>query len=120
MRERFCRVCGAWHNVEAWPRECYKVASVSRSSLPVPMLIKDFDEPVQSAADGKFYTSKAALAKSHKASGNPHGIDFIELGNEQPTFQDYVPDAKQRREDMKETLRDVVTGNLPPEIAAIQ
>lgn len=120
MRQRLCRVCGEWHQTETWPRECYRVASASRSSLPVPMLIRDFDEPVQSAADGKWYNSKASLAKSHKASGNPHGIDFVELGNEQPTFKEYVPDAKQRRDDVKQAMHDVMTGNLPPEIAAIE
>lgn len=91
-----------------------------RSALACPRIVRDFDEPVQSMADGKFYTSKAALAASHKASGNPHGIDFIELGNEEPKFTPYEPDATKRREDVRQALHDVVTGNLPPEIAAIK
>lgn len=91
-----------------------------RSALPCPGVVKDFDEPVQSMADGKWYTSKAALARSHRASGNPHGQDFIELGNEMPQFKEHVPDAQKRREHVRQALRDVVTGNLPREIAAIE
>lgn len=91
-----------------------------RSSLPCPRLIRDFDEPVQSMADGKWYSSKADLARSHKASGNPHGQDFIELGNERPEFVPYEPDAGKRRDDIRQALHDVQNGNLPPEIAAIQ
>lgn len=94
-------------------------APVARGNFPTPMIIGDFDEPVQSMADGKWYTSKRALSATHKASGNPHGQDFIELGNETPVTQEFVPDAKQRREDIRKAMHDVVTGNLPPEIAAI-
>lgn len=90
------------------------------SHLPSPRIVRDFDEPVQSMANGQWYTSKAGLAASHKASGNPHGVDFIELGNEQPTLTPYEPDAAKRREDVRQALHDVVTGNLPAEIAAIE
>lgn len=91
-----------------------------RSGLPCPQLIRDFDEPVQSMADGKFYTSKRALAASHRASGNPHGQDFIELGNEQPQAVAFEADAGKRRDDVRAAMRDVLTGNLPPEIAVIE
>lgn len=104
-------------------RQVYRKAPVARegrSHLPCPMLIRDFDEPVQSMADGKFYNSKAALAASHKASGNPHGQDFIELGNETPEFKEFVPDQAERRSHVKQAMHDVLTGNLPPEIAAIE
>ncbi|GLQ53760.1 hypothetical protein [Devosia nitrariae] len=104
-------------------RQVYRKAPEPRpepSHLGCPRIVRDFDQPVQSMADGKWYTSKAALAASHKASGNPHGIDFIELGNETPQFQEHVPDAGKRREDVRQALNDVVTGNLPPEIAAIE
>lgn len=96
-------------------------ARPKRSSLPCPMVIRDeFDEPVQSCANGQLYTSKSSLAKTHKASGNPHGQDFIELGNEAPPSQDYDYDPVQRRRDVAEAMQDVMTGNLPPEIAAIE
>lgn len=92
----------------------------ARGAFPCPMMIRDFSEPVQSMADGKWYSSKRALAASHKASGNPHGQDFIELGNDTPETKEFVPDAKQRRNDIKQAMHDVVSGNLPPEIAAIE
>lgn len=85
-----------------------------RSDLPCPMLVRDFDEPVQSMADGQWYTSKAALAKSHRDHG------FIEIGNEE--IRNVAPEADpaKRREDIKHAMHDVLTGNLPPEIAAIE
>lgn len=93
---------------------------VARGDFPIPMMIRDFDEPVQSMANGQWYTSKRALAASHKASGNPHGVDFVELGSEAPVTQDYVPDAKQRRDDIKQAMHDVQTGNIPDWIKAIE
>ena len=93
---------------------------VARGDFPIPMMIRDFDEPVQSMADGKFYGSKAALAASHKASGNPQGIDYVELGNETPSFQEYTPDAKQRRRDVSQAAADVKAGNVPDWIKAIE
>lgn len=57
----------------------------ARSDFPLPLMINDsFDEPVQSQADGKFYTSKAALRATYRADGNPQGIEYIEVGNERP------------------------------------
>lgn len=94
-------------------------APPARGTFPTPMIVGDFTEPVQSMADGKWYSSKRALAASHKASGNPYGQDFIELGNDMPVAQEFTPDPKQRREDIRQAMHDVVTGNLPPEIAAI-
>lgn len=84
-----------------------------RSDLARPMLIRDFAEPVRSAANGKYYTSKRDLAASHRASGNPHGIDFIELGNEEQKFVEYVPDAKQRRDDIRRAKADFEAGWRP-------
>lgn len=92
----------------------------NRSGLACPMLIRDFDEPVQSCADGKYYTSKRALAATHKANGNPHGQDFIELGNEEMPWVEHNADPGELRDDVRSAINDVVTGNLPPEIAAIQ
>jgi hypothetical protein len=93
---------------------------VARSHLACPQIIKPFDEPVQSMADGKFYTSKADLARTYRPDGNPHGQEFIELGNETPTMTEYVPDPKERRDDIKQAFNDVLTGNIAPEIAAIE
>ena len=85
------------------------------------MLIRDeFDEPVRSCANGEMYTSKKALSATHRANGNPHGQDFIELGNEEMPWVEHVADPGELRHDLREAMNDVVTGNLPPEIAAIQ
>lgn len=91
-----------------------------RSDLACPQIMKPFAEPVQSMADGKYYTSKTELARTYRASGNPSGQEFIELGTETAKATEYVPDAQERRAHVREAIRDVVTGNLPPEIAAIE
>jgi hypothetical protein len=49
------------------------------------ILVNDTMEPVKSMADGKYYTSKAALRETYKPSGNPQGESYIEVGNESPT-----------------------------------
>lgn len=51
---------------------------------PLPMVMRgDDQEPLRSMADGKIYTSKAAMRESYKASGNPQGVEYIEVGNDQ-------------------------------------
>ncbi|WP_011579574.1 MULTISPECIES: hypothetical protein [Chelativorans] len=91
----------------------------ARSVLPCPMLIKDFDEPVQSMADGKWYSSKSALAASHRASGNPYGQDFIELGNEQMPFVEHKTDEKKLRDDIRAAKADLDAG-WRPEVVALE
>lgn len=81
------------------------------------MLILDFDEPVQSMADGKWYTSKRALAQSAKASHNPHGQDFIELGNEEMPFVEHKTDEKQLRDDIRAAKADLDAGWRPDIVA---
>jgi hypothetical protein len=85
-----------------------------RSHLPTPRIIRDFDAPVQSMADGKWYSSKRGLAASHKASGNPHGQEFIELGNEEMPWVEHKTDEKQLRDDIRAAVEDVKNGNVPP------
>ena len=116
MRERYCRSCGKWHNIEQWPRECYEVRSEARSALPVPMLIRDFHEPVQSMADGKYYNSKSSLRNSYKAENNPSGTNFIEVGNED--ISKFTPppklDRKANREAVERAICAVESGNAAP------
>lgn len=57
--------------------------NMRRSELPFPMLIADAIEPTQSMADGKFYESKQALRRTYRADGNPQGVEYIEVGNDQ-------------------------------------
>lgn len=75
MRERFCRLCGNWHSLEAWPSACTPVET-ARSALPVPFVASDGMRPVQSMLDGKMYDSKSALRATYRAAG------MIEVGND--------------------------------------
>jgi len=81
-RERFCKVCGGWHDIERWPHNCMPERNYAASDLPAPMLINDSMEPTQSMVDGQFYTSKAALRATYKPSGNKDGKRYVELGND--------------------------------------
>lgn len=54
-----------------------------RSDFPTPYFVSDrLDEPLYSGADGKQYTSKSALRATYKASGNPQGVEYIEVGDD--------------------------------------
>lgn len=86
-----------------------------RSSLPCPRLVRPFSEPVQSMADGKWYDDPAGLRASYKAGNNPHGVDFIEVGNEDITkFTPPQRDRKADREAIERAINDVENGNVPP------
>ena len=91
-----------------------------RSHLATPMLVRAFAEPVRSMADGRYYDTPRDLERTYRADGNPQGEEYVCLGNETPETIEVVPDAKQRRDDLRQVMQDVTTGNLPPEIAAIQ
>lgn len=91
-----------------------------RSSLPTPNVVRAFSEPIQSQADGKWYDNPRDLARSHRADGNPQGVEYIELGNERPGFTEFHFDEKERRDDIRRSLHDVVNGNVSPDIAAIE
>jgi len=53
---------------------------------PLPGIYTGDDtEPLVSMADGKHYTSRAAMRESYKAPNNPKGVDYIEVGND-PEF----------------------------------
>lgn len=58
-------------------------APSARSDLACPYFHSDtLDQPLQSGADGNFYTSRAALRATYRADGNPRGIEFTEVGND--------------------------------------
>jgi len=94
-------------------RKVREPAPNNRSSLGAPMVIGSFAEPVQSAADGKWYSTKAGLARSHRASGNPHGIDFIELGNDSMPWVEHQSSEAELRDDVRHAVADVAAGKLP-------
>lgn len=54
--------------------------------FPLPRVnTTDDQEPLVSMADGKTYTSKAKMRESYKASNNPQGVNYIEVGHETRT-----------------------------------
>lgn len=91
----------------------------ARSNLAMPMIVGAFDRPVQSMANGKYYDTSRDLEKTYKADGNPFGQEFIPLGNETIKAPVYTPDPKKRRDDIRQAIQDVMSGNISPEIAAI-
>lgn len=102
-RERLCKVCGKWHSLdEAWPDNCWRERAPARSDLSAPMIIHDNIQPIRSMADGKVYTSKAAMRQSYMPSGNPDGKRYIEVGDEAPTQRAAKP--KPDRKAIKETV----------------
>lgn len=95
MRERFCRVCSGWHNIEAWPHNCMRERSLAQSDLPAPHFISDAIE-IQSMHDGNMYTSKSRLRAEYRA----HGVE--EIGNEKPKpVETPKTDRKAIREELK-------------------
>lgn len=87
----------AWFDLGNGRQVYRKVKSlpVARSSLPAPMIVSDtIDQPVQSMADGKYYTSKAALRATYKPSGNPQGKSYVEVGNEYEKTPYVKPEPK--------------------------
>lgn len=91
----------------------------ARSDLACPTLIRPFAQPVQSMADGKWYDNPRDLSRSHKAAHNPHGQDFIELGNEQMPFVEHKTDEKQLRDDIRAAKADLDAG-WRPEVLALE
>ncbi len=93
MRERYCKVCGGWHKLDAWPHNCMPERNWNRSHLSAPMIALDTMEPVRSMLDGKLYDSKAALRATYKQAG------VTEVGNdssvtEPKPFKKPKPDRK--------------------------
>lgn len=76
MRQRYCRKCGEWHALEAWPPDCFARAHVSCSNLSSPNFISDTLDPVQSQLDGRIYDSKSRLRETYRNAG------VVEVGND--------------------------------------
>lgn len=92
MRSRHCRVCGDWHLIEeAWPAACAAHFAIRgpRSSLPMPMIIRDGMEPIVSMVDGKVHDSKRAYAADVRAAGCE--IVGNDIAPFQPGPREYVP-----------------------------
>lgn len=55
----------------------------ARSNFPTPMVVRDFDQPVLSHADGRHYTSKLGLERSYRAENNPQGVNYACVGEKE-------------------------------------
>jgi len=98
MKERFCKVCRGWHDLDKpWPHNCITDHNWTRSDLPAPMVIIDTMGPVQSMLDGKLYDSKSELRKTYKQAG------VVELGNDPQRYRP-KPKAKVDRRQIRDTL----------------
>lgn len=96
-RERYCKVCGGWHDPEAWPHNCAPEQAL-RSSIPAPMVVCDTMDPVRSQLDGRMYTSKSALRRTYKDAG------VIEVGNDPARHRKPAP-LKPDREAIKASIQ---------------
>lgn len=90
-------------------------ARPERSNLPCPGIIGAFSRPMQSMADGKWYDTPRELEASYKAANNPHGVDFVCVGNEDITkFTPPKRDRKADREAIERAIHDVENGKAAP------
>lgn len=86
----------------------------TRSSLPCPHLVLDTIEPTISQADGKEYTSKSALRATYRADGNPQGVNYIEVGNEDITKRELPKrDDAKAIEAIERAEADILAGRAP-------
>lgn len=86
----------------------------AKSDFPCPRLNLDTIEPTISMADGKEYTSKAALRATYRADGNPDGVNYVEVGNE--TLTNYTPpkrDPQKVLETIERAEADIIAGKAP-------
>lgn len=86
-----------------------------RSHLPSPMVVCDtLDQPTQSMADGKYYTSKSAMRATYRPSGNPQGNSYIEVGNEVQKQTPYAPiDGAKIDQSLQKALARYQAGERP-------
>lgn len=88
----------------------------AKSDLARPQIMKPFAEPVQSMADGNYYSDAASLRRSYRADGNPRGIEFTEIGDYDAPIK---PESKGvTKEECNHLLTKyeqmVASGTLPP------
>jgi hypothetical protein len=91
-----------------------------QADFPTPMVIGDKCD-LQSMANGQWYDSKSALAKSYQAENNPQGRDYTVIG-ETPIegAGPAKPDKKAIRAAVEKSLHDVKAGNVPEHIREIK
>lgn len=76
----------------------------------------DEQEATLSMADGKMYTSKAAMRESYKATHNPQGVNYVEVGNDQSYRQTATavrkPDAQKITDAVDRAYADLQAGRF--------
>lgn len=81
---------------------------VARSDLACPMIASDYlPDGTYSGADGKAYSSKAALRASYLPSGNPKGIRYEEIGNETQKWEPPKADRASIKQDVAKAIAQV-------------
>ena len=102
MRERFCRACNGWHEVDSWPRECYVIVERAQSdTIPVPYFISDTTEPLEHPLTGKYYTSKREFSRITKERG------YEEVGNDPNRLKPPPPPTSDKKA-IKESVQKAV------------
>lgn len=111
MAQRYCRACGGWHDLDQpWPSKCWREVKVAQSDLPVPRIISDTMEPVQSMVDGRIYTSKAKIRASYRAAG------VVEVGNDPQRMKPKAktkPDRNAIRQSVRKAFEMHASGVRP-------
>lgn len=102
MRQRLCRQCGDWHEIEEWPVECYPTRPSAQSdAIPVPNFISDTCEPMQHPLDQRFYSSKSTFERITRECG------YETVGND-PARLRPRPKPKADRKAIKESVQKAV------------
>lgn len=65
------------------PQAC-RCGAPSQKLIAAPRLQRVFSEPIQSMADGKYYSDAASLERTYQASGNPQGVNYAVVGDDPP------------------------------------
>lgn len=69
MRQRLCKSCLGWHDLEEpWPEACLPARNTARSDLATPQIMRDIED-YRSPIDGKLITSRSHRREDLKANG---------------------------------------------------
>jgi hypothetical protein len=79
-------------------------------------IARDSIDPCR-GADMRMHDSLSSLRRSYRASGNPQGVEYTEIGNE--TIKAPEPprtDRRQMRDHMRAAISDVRNGRVAPPV----
>lgn len=101
MRQRFCRKCRGWHELDAWPMECFEAPKAASDTLAIPYFISDTMEPTLHPLDQRHYTSKSTFEKITRDAG------FVTVGDD-PARLRPKPKPKADRAGIKDSVQKAV------------